>query len=144
MTDSFLVGVDGSERSMRAALFAAERAKLMEARLLVVFVIEWSPYTFNTAEENDTRKKRFEGEIESATKKILEPMLKKIRECGVDAEGFVRHGNIAKVVIQLAKEHDAKALFIGRLGTSKLKTMLFGSVTSNLVQMSPIPVVVVP
>ena len=144
MSDCFLVGVDGSERSMRAAIFAAERAKQMDARLLVVFVIEWSPYTFNTAEENDQRKKRFEGEIKSATEKILEPMLKKISACGVETEGFVRHGNIAKVVIKLAKEHDAKALFIGRLGTSKLKTMLFGSVTSNLVQMSPIPVVVVP
>ncbi len=144
MTDSFLVGVDGSERSMRAALFAAERAKQMDTRLLIVFVIEWSPYTFNTAEENATRKKRFEGEIESATTKILEPMLKKIRDTGVETEGIVRHGNIAKVIIQLAREHDCKALFIGRLGTSKLKSMLFGSVTSNLVQMSPIPVVVVP
>lgn len=144
MTDKFLVGVDGSERSMRAALFAAERAKQMEAQLLVVFVIEWSPYSFNTPEENEQRKKRFEGEIESATQKILAPMLKEIRDIGVDAEGFVRHGNIAKVIIKLAKEHEAKALFIGRLGQTKLKTMLFGSVTSNLVQMSPIPVVVVP
>lgn len=144
MTSNFVVGVDGSERSMRAALFAAERAKQMDTRLLVVFVIEWSPYTFNTQEENAQRKKRFEGEIESATHKILNPMLKEIRELGVDVEGFVRHGNISKVIIQLAKEHDAKALFIGRLGTSRLKSMLFGSVTSNLVQMSPIPVVVVP
>ena len=144
MTDTFLLGVDGSKGSLRAAEFAADRAKQMDARLLVAFVIEWSPYTFNTAEENALRHKRFEGEIKSATEKILNPMLEKLRESGVEVEGVVRHGNIAEVMIRLVEEHNAVAMFIGRLGTTRLKSMLFGSVTSNLVQMSPVPVVVVP
>ncbi len=144
MSDTFLVGVDGSEGSLRAARFAVERAKLMNARLVVVYIIEWSPYTFNTPEENEQRHQRREQEISTATKKVLNPLLESIRDSGVDTEGIVRHGHIAEVMIRLAKEHNAIGMFIGRLGTTSLKTMLFGSVTSNLVQTSPIPVTVVP
>jgi len=144
MSDTFLVGVDGSEGSLRAAQFASDRAKRMGARLVVVFVIEWSPYSFNTPEENEQRHKRREQEINTATNKVLNPMLESIREAGVETEGIVRHGNIADVMIDLAKEHNAISMFIGRLGEASLKSKLFGSVTSNLVQMSPIPVTVVP
>ncbi len=144
MSDTFLVGVDGSECSKRAANFALDRAKRMDARLVVVYVIEWSPYSFNTPEENEQRHKRREEEISAATEKVLDPMLVSIRESGVETEGIVRHGHIAEVMISLAEEHNAVGMFIGRIGTTTLKTMLFGSVASNLVQTSPIPVTVVP
>ena len=144
MSDTFLVGVDGSECSMRAARFAVDRAKRMDARLVVVYVIEWSPYSFNTPEENEQRHKRREEEISAATEKVLNPLLESIRESGVATEGIVRHGHIAEVMIGLGEEHNAVGMFIGRIGTTTLKTMLFGSVASNLVQTSPIPVTVVP
>ncbi len=144
MSDTFLVGVDGSEGSLRAARFAVDRAKLLDVRLVVAFVIEWSPYSFNTPEENEQRHKRREQEISTATDKVLNPMLESIRESGVETEGVVRHGNIAEVMIRLAKDYNAIGMFIGRLGTASLKTKLFGSVTSNLVQTSPIPITVVP
>jgi len=144
MSDTFLVGVDGSEGSLRAARFAIDRAKRMQARLLVVFVIEWSPYSFSTPEENEQRHMRREQEIDAATHKVLNPLLENIRDSGVDTEGAVYHGNISEVMIRIAKEVDASGMFIGRLGSTSLKSRLFGSVTSNLVQMSPIPVTVVP
>jgi nucleotide-binding universal stress UspA family protein len=144
MSDTFLVGVDGSEGSLRAARFAIDRAKRMDAHLLVVFVIEWSPYSFNTPEENEQRHKRREQEIDAATNKVLNPLLEKIRDSGVETEGVVYHGNISEVMIRIAKEVNATGMFIGRLGSASLKSRLFGSVTSNLVQMSPIPVTVVP
>lgn len=144
MSEIFLVGLDGSEGSLRAARCASDLAKRMDARLVVAFVIEWSPYSFNTPEENEQRHKRREHEISTATEKVLNPMLERIRKSGVETEGIVRHGNITDVMIRLAKEYDADGMFIGRLGSDTLKTKLFGSVTSNLVQTSPIPVTVVP
>jgi len=144
MTDTFLVGVDGSNGSIRAAEFAADRAKRMNARLVIVYVIEWSPYTFNTPEENAERHKRREEEIARATDKVLDPLLENINSAGVSTEGVVRHGHIANVLIDECEKCGAVAMFIGRLGSSSLKTMIFGSVASNLVQTSPVPITVVP
>lgn len=144
MTDTMLVGVDGSESGRRAADFAAARARAAGARLVVAFVIEWSPYTFNTPEENEQRHKRREEEIERATSHVLDPLVDELRASGLEVEGVVRHGHPAEVLSGLAQEHGAEQIFIGRRGTSRIAALLFGSVAGTLVQVSPVPVTVVP
>jgi len=144
MNDILLVGVDGSEAGARAAAFAAERAKDSNSRLLVAYVIEWSPYTFNTPQENEERHKRREEEISRAETQIVQPLVDSLKSSGVDAEGAVRHGHAAEVLSQLASEREAGQIFIGRRGLSKLQAMLFGSVAGSLVQISPVPVTVIP
>lgn len=144
MAEVLLVGVDGSECCNRAVEFAADRAKASGARLLVAFVIEWSRYTFNTPEENEERHKRREEEIERARAEVLEPLLARLKAGGTDAEGVVRHGHVAEVLSGLATEHKAVQIFIGRIGQSKIKTLLYGSVPGTLVQISSVPVTVVP
>ena len=144
MTDTFLVGVDGSEGAERAAEFAAKQAKDCNARLVVAYVIEWSPYTFNTPEENEQRHKRREEEISRAESEVLQPIVASLTQGGTDAVGVVRHGHAAEVLSALAGEHNASQIFIGRRGLSKLKALLFGSVAGSLVQISPVPVTVIP
>ncbi|MEQ8357607.1 MAG: universal stress protein [Kiloniellaceae bacterium] len=144
MADTLLVGVDGSEGGTRAAKFASKRAKESGARLVVAYVIEWSPYTFNTPQENEQRHKRREEEITRAESEVIQPLVSAMKGEGIDAEGVVRHGHAAEVLSQLAREHKAGQIFIGRLGMSKLKAMLFGSVAGSLVQVSPVPVTVIP
>ena len=73
MTSSYLLAVDGSPGSQKAIEFAAERAASSGASLIVAYVIEWSPYSFNTPEENETRHKRREEEIDRATQSVVEP-----------------------------------------------------------------------
>ena len=144
MTDTLLVGVDGSEGGKRAVVFAADRAKESGARLLVAYVIEWSPYTFNTPEENEVRHKRREEEIARAESEVLVPLVDSLKANGISAVGVVRHGHAAEVLSGLASEHKARQVFIGRRGISQLKALLFGSVAGSLVQISPVPVTVVP
>lgn len=144
MADTFLVGVDGSAGSERAALFAINRAKCMDAKLLVVYVIEWSPYSFSTPEENEMRHKRREEEIKLAHEKMLDPLMREMETEGVEVTSIVRHGHIAEVMNRLAQEHNVVGMYIGRLGNGRLKNLLFGSVTSQLVQSANVPVTVVP
>ena len=144
MTDTMLVGIDGSEASRRAAEFAATRARAGRARLVAAYVIEWSPYTFNTPEENEQRHKRREEEIERARTQVLDPLVATLRSSGLEVEGVVRHGHAAQVLSDLAVEHGAAQIFIGRRGISAIAAMLFGSVAGSLVQVSPVPVTVVP
>ena len=144
MTDVLLVGIDGSEGSRRAADFAAALAQTGNARLVVAYVIEWSPYTFNTPEENEMRHKRREEEIERAKTQVLDPLVTALKSTVAEVEGLVRHGHAAQVLCDLAEETGAGQIFIGRRGLSKLKAALFGSVAGSLVQISPVPVTVVP
>jgi nucleotide-binding universal stress UspA family protein len=143
-TDSFLVGIDNSDCSRRALEFARQRAKSMNARLILAYVIEWSPYSFNTPEENEQRHKRREEEITIAHASVLAPALASLEGSGVVAEGIVRHGNVAKVLNDLAVEHGAIQIVVGKIGASGLKSLIFGSVTSKLVQLASVPVTVVP
>ena len=144
MSNSVLVAVDGSEGGGRALRYACDRAKLGGAKLIVTYVIEWSPYSFNTPEENAERHMRREQEIERATTGVVEPAAAIVKAEGIECETIVRHGAPAETLIELAKKHRVQQIVIGRRGQSGIKHLLFGSVAGNLVQTSPVPVVVVP
>jgi nucleotide-binding universal stress UspA family protein len=144
MSNSVLVAVDGSEGGGRALQYASERAKLGGAKLILTYVIEWSPYSFNTPEENAERHMRREQEIERATLGVVEPAAAILKAEGIEYETVVRHGPPAETLIKLAEKHRVQQIVIGRRGQSGIKGLLFGSVAGNLVQTSPVPVVVVP
>jgi nucleotide-binding universal stress UspA family protein len=145
MSDTLLVGIDGSAASHRAAAFAVGRARLSAgARVVLACVIEWSPFTIYTHEELETRHRDREAEIEWARTQVLEPLLGSLRRDGVELETVVRHGHASRVLIDLSQELGACQIFVGRLGQTTLLERLFGSTVTNLVQVSPVPVTVVP
>ncbi|MCU9849792.1 universal stress protein [Defluviimonas sp. WL0024] len=144
MSNTVLLATDGSPGSARALDHAMERAGKSGARVLVAYVIEWSPYSFNTPEENALRHTRRESEIERARATIVDPALARLRAAGIDCEGIVQHGHPAKTLAEIAEEHGAAQIVIGKQGQSGLKAMLFGSVAGNLVQLATVPVMVVP
>lgn len=144
MTNSVLVAVDGSDGSERALHYAMERAQLGGAKIVVCYVIEWSPYTFNTPEENAERHMRREQEIEKATSSVVTPAAELLKSNGVACETVVQHGPPAETLINLANKYDVKQIVVGRRGQSGIKNLIFGSVAGSLIQTSPVPVVVVP
>lgn len=140
----FLVGVDCSNCGGRALKYAADRTSVKDARLIVAHVIEWSPFSFSTPQENEERHKRREEEIQRAQTEIIDPIISGLREQGIDAEGVVRHGHAAETLAAIAKENDVTNIVVGRHGSSRLRAHLFGSVASTLVQVADRPVTVVP
>ncbi len=144
MSNTVLVAVDGSSGSSRALAYASERAKLNGAKLVVAFVIEWSPFTFNTPEENAERRKRREEELERANAQVVKPACAALEAEDIAHEAVVRHGQPAETLNKLAADHGASQIVIGRRGQSSLKSLIFGSVVGNLVQTANVPVVVVP
>lgn len=140
----FLVGVDCSDCGNRALDYAAERARVKHGKLLVAHVIEWSPFQFSTPQENEERHKRREEELQRAHAEIVDPIVERLREQGVEAEGIVRHGKAADTLDDLAREFEVTNIVIGRQGGSRIRAHLFGSVASTLVQIADRPVTVVP
>ncbi len=145
MVATIMVGIDGSKDCCsRAVEFAVSRAKFNNARLVVAYVIEWSPYTFNTPEENEERHQNREKEIQTAHERVLDPMLKSLESEGVETVGVVRHGQVADALVKIGGEQGADHIVVGRVGHSAVSYLLFGSVAAKLIQISDVPVTIVP
>lgn len=144
-TTTLVVGVDGSPAGDRALGFAKEQAKAMNiCRILICYVVEWSPYSFHTVEENEQRHVRREEEIKQAHERILDPVAKATRAEGFEVEDHVAHGDVAEVLDRLARERGASHIIIGRVGTQGLIERVFGGVSGRLVATSTVPVTIVP
>ncbi|OIQ31836.1 MAG: universal stress protein [Alphaproteobacteria bacterium MedPE-SWcel] len=144
MTAKIVIGLDGTDTGERALAFAKDLASRMDVcELLVAYVIEWSPFTFQTAEENERRHKRREEEIELATSRIVDPAVAKLKEAGFAATGLVRHGDVAETLNRLSNENGATQIVVGRASSDGFTKRLFGSSTQNLVMHADVPVTVV-
>lgn len=144
MSKVLMVGIDCSECSNRALEYAAKAAEKSKLQMIVVHVLDWSPFTFSTPKENEVRHQRREDELERAHKEIVDPVVSDLRSQGIYARGVVRHGHPAETINAVAQEFGATNIIIGKTGSSRLKTQLFGSVANTLVQISEVPVTVVP
>lgn len=144
MTQCMLLAVDGSQGGDRALEYSIAQVKDRGIKLIVAYVIEWSPYSFNTPEENAERHKRRESEISRAKKTIVDPAMDKLAGHNISAESIVRHGAPVETLNELAKKHKVDQIIIGRRGHSGIKSLLFGSVAGSLIQTSEVPITVVP
>jgi nucleotide-binding universal stress UspA family protein len=144
MSDVLLVGIDCSACSDRALQYATEWAASAKLQLIVAHVIQWSPFSFNTQQENEERHKRREAELDRAHKEIVDPVVNSLRERGIAAHGAIRHGHPAETLCDVAEEFGATNIIVGKTGASKIRAQLFGSVAHALVQISKQPVTVVP
>ena len=143
MSETMLVGFDGTESSRRAVEFAAERAESSGATLHLVLVLEWSPYTFLTPEELEERHKRRTEELDRARTLVL-PVAQALEKRGIKATCETRYGHAAELLCSIAEEKGACQIVIGRTGGSSLAQRLLGGVVVSLVQAAPVPVTVVP
>ena len=140
----YVVAVDGSDASIKAAKYALEQAAHAGAELKIIHVLEWSPYSFLTAEELAERHKRRAEELQRAQTAICEPMVKALGTTSVAISTEVRYGNIPEVVMKYCDEVSASEVYVGRDGSSQIASRVFGSVPGTLIQISDIPVTVVP
>ena len=144
MPETFLVAVDGSPGSDRALHMAIGLAKASGASIMVAHVIDWSPFSFHTTEDLAERHKHREDELAKARSALLDPSETAVTAAGLECETFVTHGHPSETLAKLAEDRGAANIFIGRKGQSRIGTLLFGSVAGSLIQISPVPVTVVP
>ena len=140
-----VVGLDGSPSGEKALAFAKNQVrKCGGGKIVICYVIEWSPYTFQTPEENEQRHLRREEELTKAHDRILDPAVSAAKSEGFEAEGVVRHGDAAEILERIAVEHGAGQIIIGRIGARGLRERLFGGVSGRLVATATVPVTIIP
>ncbi|MFN0262943.1 universal stress protein [Tepidamorphus sp. 3E244] len=144
MSAKYIVGYDSSAGSRRAVDFAVMQAGTSGASVLIVHVLEWSPYSFLTPQELEERHQRRKDELARAEEAVLSPLMKELSGTSVNVESQIKYGHIAETLSRIAKEESGTQLFIGREGDSSLSAKIFGSVAGSLAQVSPVPLTIVP
>ncbi|MDD7973081.1 universal stress protein [Roseinatronobacter alkalisoli] len=144
MLEKFVVGYDGSETARRALDFAVARATVQNGSIVLVHVLEWSPYSFLTPTELEERHMRRRQEMERAEAAVMAPVIKELTAQGVNVTPVMRYGKTADILCAVAREESAVQIFVGREGHSALEARLFGSVAGALVQTAPVPCTIVP
>lgn len=140
-----VVGLDGSAASERALDHAKRLSGLIgECELTLVFVIEWSPYSFHTPQELEERHARREEEISRAEAAILQPAAAKAEAEGYKVRSIVRHGDASVLLDEIAVQTGAEQIVIGRTGHHGLRERLFGGVSGKLVGTATVPVTIIP
>lgn len=144
MTTKLVVGLDGHGSGERALAHARHLAELIgDCELIISYVVEWSPFSFQTAEENAQRHKRREQEIDTAMERIVNPAVQQMSDAGVKAKGLVRHGDVSDTLIAISNDQGAEQIIVARTSEGGFAKRFFGSSTSNLVMSSSVPVTVV-
>ena len=144
MTVKIVVGIDGSDGESRAVAYAKKLARLIDdCEMIVVYVVEWSPYSFQTPEENAERHKRREREIDAATTRVVTPVVEALKAEGFTARGLVRHGHVAQLLEEIAADEEAAQIVVARTSGSGLMQRVFGSAAAHLVMHASVPVTVV-
>jgi nucleotide-binding universal stress UspA family protein len=130
-----VVGYDGRDGARRALDEATRLAKELGAPLVVVFAYHVSPVGGEVQDLHDALIER--------GREVTGEALAAAREHGVEARAELVHGEPAPALVELAEQLGARVIVVSSTGESLLKSALVGSTPHKLIQLSPVPVLVV-
>jgi nucleotide-binding universal stress UspA family protein len=140
MFSNLLVALDGSEASQRALIRAVDEAKLWNARLHAIYIVEtglFSSLPYDNTVEIMYRVLEKEGEA------ILERAKKFGAEKGVTVITHMKQGHAGSEVIALAEREKSDLIVVGSHGKSNTDRLLIGSVSTFVVTHSKATTMVV-
>jgi nucleotide-binding universal stress UspA family protein len=140
-----LVPVDFSPASEAALLLAHEMAGCFDAVPLVLHVVH-DPGDMPGYYAKSLKKKHFqriEDSAEEMLKEFLQTVEKHHREGGLNADSLLVRGLPTTRILEVAAKHKVLMIVMGSKGHTGLKHLLLGSVAEHVVQLSPVPVMVV-
>jgi nucleotide-binding universal stress UspA family protein len=135
MASEIVVGFDGRDGARTALGEATGLAKELGAPLVVAFAYRVSPLG---GEVQDLH-----AELVERGEAVTGEAIAAAREQGVDARAELVHGDPAPALVELAERLGARLIVVGSTGESPLKGALVGSTPHKLIQLSPVPVLVV-
>ena len=148
VNSTLLVAVDFTLFSEEALIFASQLAEKLNARLLVLHVIH-DPAEAPGFYAHKGKKKKYLQSMEDAAEEMMQEFLKKIRKANPgqkpikEAKPLLVVGTPVTRILEIAKRKKADMIILGSHGRTGLSHLLVGSKAERVVQLSPIPVLVV-
>lgn len=138
-----VVGIDGSERSLRAAQVAADLARVHSARLVIVTVVR-PPEGWWGIVGSPPPAEALASSMSEAQKGILDVAMRGLDLDGLEWEATEEIGDPASALSDVCRDRDADLLVVGRRGAGVLERLVIGSVADRLTHYAPCPVMIVP
>ncbi|MEM3997759.1 MAG: universal stress protein [Pyrobaculum sp.] len=134
--DTVVVGYDGSPQAKKALEKARKIAEKFGSKIYVVHVIDTAVLSLSDMFSSPS--------VIASLKEKAEQLIKEaLSAVGPGAEGRVLEGDPAHEIIKFAREVNASLIILGARGLSTIRRILMGSVSSRVVQESPIDVLIV-
>jgi nucleotide-binding universal stress UspA family protein len=139
---AIVVGVDGSETSLRAAAYAAGLARRQRTRLVIVYARKQPAALISFGDQSGIAVRSVleaQDEVERMLRDGLRTQANVLR---IDARLVVRDGDPLTVLSEVAKEVRADAVVVG--ASTSMGHRITGSLALRLVRAARWPVTVVP
>ncbi len=140
-TKKILLAVDGSKVSDRAVLAAAELAKIINAKVIIVHAINKLSVTYYTSALEEPEEEIVE-KLKKSGKFYLNAAEKEMKIHGINSEKILEVGFPVDVIIEQAKKNDVDLIVMGSRGMTKGRGLV-GSTAEHVVRRSECPVLVV-
>ena len=140
MFTNILVAVDGSEISIKTLETALTEAKVWNAQLNVVYVLETGLFDDIPADE---RMEYIRNLLEQQGLNVFSYAEKRCEEEGITLKTQLRKGHAGIEIIAAATEMSADLIVLGSHAKSDIDKILLGSVTTYVVHHSQVSTLVV-
>lgn len=140
MFTNILVAVDGSEISIKTLETALTEAKVWNAQLNVVYVLETGLFDDVPADE---KMEYIRNLLEQQGQNVFSYAEKRSEEEGITLTTHLKEGHAGVEIIAAAKDLDADLIVLGSHAKSDIEKILLGSVTTHVVRHSPVSTLVV-
>ena len=135
-----LIPTDGSDYSMRAAEYGISIAKMLDAQIMVVYVID---EIVLDQISKVTEREDVELELKQDGQQHINYVLGLAKKEGVKAASLLAKGRPFDQIVHLAKEQNMDLIVMGTYGLRGAERILIGSVAERVIEYSPCPVLVV-
>jgi nucleotide-binding universal stress UspA family protein len=135
-----LIPTDGSDHSIRAAEYGISIAKVHDAQILVLYVIDEvviDQFSKVTEREN------VERELKSDGQRYINYILDLAKKEGVAATSLIAKGRPFEQIVHLAKGLNMDLIVLGTYGRRGADRILMGSVAERVIEYSHCPVLVI-
>jgi nucleotide-binding universal stress UspA family protein len=137
---NILVSIDGSDASQRALVRAVEEAKVWNARLHVIYVVETGLFSSIPADNTVEIMYRV---LEKEGSTVLEQAKKYATDKGITVITHMKQGHAGSEIVTLADKEKTDLVMVGSHGKSQADRLLIGSVSTYVVTHSKVTTMVV-
>jgi nucleotide-binding universal stress UspA family protein len=137
---NILVAMDGSEASQRALSQAVDLAKLCNAKLHSIYIVETG--LFSSLPMEGTVEIMY-SVLEKEGEEVMERAKKYASEKGITLITHLKQGHAGSEILALAEEEKSDLIIVGSHGKSNTDRLLIGSVSTFVVTHSTVTTMVV-